>query len=177
MKLPEHTYFYKNTYPENKVYASLNRLPIFANMAKIVLKLLWKSASTEEYRSRALVDNGRAQSEFDFLYVLKGSLQIKLDKVVMDGADHRIQSTFVEFMQGEFVDSKTITDRRIKPLKNLNFREETNNIVDIQEQDNIHGKPGTIHDTITTNASNQRRIKNPFLDRTVDELRALAKPG
>jgi hypothetical protein len=93
MKLPTFTNYFKITYPDTKLYNTLNneaKIPQFANMSPYVKKVLWKHASLEEYRPRSLIDNGRAKSEFDFLYVIDGSLQIKLDKVKTSGSEHSI---------------------------------------------------------------------------------------
>ena len=67
-------------------------------MSKVVIKLLWKVCTIEEYQPGALVSTGRGRSDFDFLYVLKGSIVFKLDTVEFRGAeDRRVKSVFVDF--------------------------------------------------------------------------------
>ena len=86
-------------------------------MSKILSRFLFKSATHEEYRTGALIANGKGPTDFDFLYVLKGSMRFKLDQTKIDGIDCQIRSMFLTFIQTEYADVKTITDMRLKLLK------------------------------------------------------------
>lgn len=109
--------FQKICYPEVRVYRDLQRCPIFKNMSKIVIRCLFYGTSHEEYRTKGLINNGVGPTDFDFLYVIKGSMKFKLDQVKIDGIDCQIRSMFLTFVQGEYADLKTITDKRLKSLK------------------------------------------------------------
>ena len=87
MKTPTYNKFTEIRYPEMRVYKDLMRMPLFKTMSKIVLRFLWHSASREEYRTRSLIANGTQKSDFDFLYVMKGSMRFKLDQCRLDGTE------------------------------------------------------------------------------------------
>ena len=87
MKTPTYNNFTEFRYPEMRVYKDLMRMPLFKTMSKIVLRFLWRSASREEYRTRSLIANGTHESDFDFLYVMKGSMRFKLDQCRLDGTE------------------------------------------------------------------------------------------
>ena len=87
MKTPTYNSFQKVYYPDSRVYRDLQKLPIFKQMSKIVSRFLWHSTSREEYRTRTLIANGKIKTDFDFLYVMKGTMSFKLDQVKLDGID------------------------------------------------------------------------------------------
>lgn len=60
-----------------------------------------------------MINNGKLESDMDFLYVLRGSFIYKLDKTDTKTIE---RNYFVEFNRGEFIDSKTITARKLKQL-------------------------------------------------------------
>ena len=88
------------------------------DLSKTLRRFLWEVASIEEYGPNVVIGNGvDPSSDFDFLYVIKGSMSYKLDTMKLGGFDLEVQSTFVQFMQGEYADSKTVTDKQLKFLK------------------------------------------------------------
>ena len=103
-------------YPNSKVYRQLKQpLP---TMAKAFLKIIWKSATIEEYKPGQLINNGKAQSDTDLLYVLEGSIVYRLEKTDVTTLSRAL---FVEFSKSEYVDMKTLSSKRIKTLANMDF--------------------------------------------------------
>ena len=60
-----------------------------------------------------MINNGKLESDMDFLYVLRGSFVYKLDKNDTKTIE---RNYFIEFNRGEYIDAKTITARKLKPL-------------------------------------------------------------
>lgn len=126
---PKVTNFYTLRYPDRKLFNSLHRqeLPFNTNsngLSKVVIKYLWEVASIEEYKSGALISpsSNKSKSDYDFIWVVKGFMQFKLDNLHLNGVDCAIKSTYVTIQQDEYVDVKTITDKYLKQLKNPGFR-------------------------------------------------------
>ena len=71
----------------------------------------------EEYQNGALINNGKTEKDFDFIYVLRGCMTFKLDSCSLDGENCSTKSTFITFHKNEYADGKTITDKWLKNLK------------------------------------------------------------
>ena len=83
----------------------------------MVQRFLWQGTSIEDYKAGSLVGYGQDKAHFDFMFVMKGQITCKLDRLQMDSTHgSRNSSTFVTFGQGEYIDIKTITSKRLKKL-------------------------------------------------------------
>ena len=85
----------------------------------MVQRFLWQVTSIEDYKAGSLIGYGQDKAHFDFMFVMKGQITCKLDRLQMEGAQaHRGRntSTFVTFSQGEYIDIKTISQKRLKKL-------------------------------------------------------------
>ena len=92
---------------------------VLNNMSRAVRRLLWKkSAVIEKYEQDRLIYNGKNSNDIDFLYVLKGSIVYKLES---RESKTFTKNLYLEFQKDEFIDWRTITAKRIKTLKNMNF--------------------------------------------------------
>ena len=87
-------------------------------MAKPFLKTIWKWASIEEYKPGQLISNGKQASDTDLLYVLEGSIVYRLEKTEVKSFS---KTMWIEFNKYEYVDSKTVSSKRMKKLQNMSF--------------------------------------------------------
>lgn len=80
LKRPKFTVFKTIKYPSKRVYNKLKMVRPLKNLSKAVRILLWKSVIVEEYKAGQLINNGKLESDIDFLYVLEGSIVYKLER-------------------------------------------------------------------------------------------------
>ena len=113
LKRPRFTTYKSHKYPDAKIYRALAACRPLKSLSKVVRKQVWKAATIEEYQPNQLINNGKLESDMDFLYVLRGSFVYKLDKNDTKTIE---RNYFVEFNRGEYIDAKTITARKLKPL-------------------------------------------------------------
>lgn len=144
-------------------------------MAKAFLKIIWKSATIEEYKPGQLINNGKAQSDTDLLYVLEGSIVYRLEKTDLTTLSRAL---FVEFSKSEYIDMKTLSSKRIKTLANMDFNrglgadkrmilEEESSLCISEITESENSQPVEVEQY-----KRQHNPKNPFLDCTIDEIRA-----
>ena len=72
----------KRQYTQVKRYNMLRNVPPFAGYAKQIFKFFAQKATVEEYSPGALVPNFKSQKHCDFIYVVKGCLDIYLKSQV-----------------------------------------------------------------------------------------------
>jgi len=58
----------------------------------------------------------------DFLWVISGKITFKLHDAILNGIDCQTKSMYLSFQEEEYVDVKTITDEKLRRLKNPNIR-------------------------------------------------------
>lgn len=93
-----------------------------------------------------------------------------------------MKSTYIEFNQNEYIDLKTITDKRLKVLINPKFEssESSMGVIKMIKVVDQEGGRESSENSIkelqsvsgTTSAKHIRKPKNPFTQRIIDEVRA-----
>ena len=126
-------------YPEQRVYSLIQKLPIFSHLSKVVMRFLWQVTTVEDYKPGSLVSYGYDKAHFDFIFIVKGLITCKLDQLRFE-SDLKSQktSTYVPILKDEYLDIKTVTEKRLKHLRGKVWKDYENHAtLRMQIEDNL----------------------------------------
>jgi len=151
------------------VFTILCQVPQLANMANSVRNLIWRSSTIEEYRSGALINNGKRAEDFDFLLVIQGSILFRLQKLKVQGAVCHSFPQYIEVLKGGLADTKFITDKRFRDAfaQVLSEEPKRGNSFLLKAFDEK-----LCNSTESARSAKKLRTPNPFLGHTIDEVKA-----